>query len=80
MAKQENIADVLVIGAGASGGAFAWSMAEAGIKVVCLEQGGWVPLNAFPAGEPDSLLHWQTDFNPNPNLRGRSDDQFYCIS
>ena len=40
MAKQENIADVLVIGAGASGGAFAWSLAEAGIKAVCLGQGG----------------------------------------
>ena len=74
MPNQENIADVLVIGAGASGGAFAWSLAEAGIKVVCLEQGGWVPLNAFPAGEPDSLLHWQTDFNPNPNFRSRTED------
>ena len=35
MAKQENIADVLVIGAGASGGAFVWSLAEAGFNVVC---------------------------------------------
>ena len=29
--------DVLVIGAGASGGAFTWSLSEAGIKVMCLE-------------------------------------------
>ena len=74
MAKQENIADVLLIGAGASGGAFAWSLSEAGIKVVCLEQGGWVPQNAFPTSEPDSQLHWQTDFHPNPNFRGLSED------
>jgi choline dehydrogenase-like flavoprotein len=74
MAKQENIADVLVIGAGASGGAFVWSLAEAGFNVVCLEQGGWVPLNAFPTDQPDSLLHWQTDFHPNPNLRGLAED------
>ena len=69
MGKQEEVADVLVIGAGASGGAFSWSLSQAGIKVVCLEQGGWVPLNAFPTSEPDCLIHWQTDFNPNPNLR-----------
>ncbi|GIS93423.1 MAG: hypothetical protein CM1200mP22_06600 [Dehalococcoidia bacterium] len=42
MANKEEIADVLVIGAGASGSAFTWSLAKAGIKVVCLEQGGWV--------------------------------------
>lgn len=74
MAKQENIADVLVIGAGASGGAFVWSLVEAGVKVVCLEQGGWVPLNAFPTDQPDSQLHWQTDFNPNPNFRRLAED------
>ena len=74
MAKQENIADVLVIGAGASGGAFVWSLAEAGVKVVCLEQGGWVPLNAFPTDQPDSQLHWQSDFHPNPNFRALAED------
>ena len=74
MAKQDNVADVLLIGAGASGGAFAWSLSEAGIKVVCLEQGGWVPMNAFPTSEPDSQLHWQTDFAANPNVRGLRED------
>ena len=34
--------DVLIIGAGASGAAVAWRLAEAGIKVACLELGGWV--------------------------------------
>ena len=35
--------DVLIIGSGASGGAFAWYLSQAsGIKIVCLEQGDWV--------------------------------------
>ena len=54
MAREEDIADVLVIGAGASGAAFTWSLAQAGIKVVCLEQGGWVPTDAFPATDSDA--------------------------
>jgi choline dehydrogenase-like flavoprotein len=74
MAKRDDIADVLVIGAGASGAAFTWSLTQSGIKVVCLEQGGWVPLNAFPTTEPDCQIHWQTDFHPNPNFRQLPED------
>ena len=39
MAGTNDLVEVLVIGAGASGGAFAWSLAEAGINVMCLEPG-----------------------------------------
>ena len=74
MGKKEDVVDVLVIGAGASGGAFTWSLSMAGIKVVCLDQGGWVPLDAYPTNEPDSQLHWQTDFHPNPNIRALQED------
>ena len=74
MPGKHELADVLVIGAGASGAAFTWSLTQAGVKVVCLEQGGWVPQNAFPVSEPDSQLHWQTDFHPNPNFRGLPED------
>jgi len=34
--------DVVIIGAGASGGAVAWSLAETKMRIVCLEQGDWV--------------------------------------
>ena len=34
-------ADVLIIGAGAAGGLIAKTLAEAGLKVVCLDQGPW---------------------------------------
>jgi choline dehydrogenase-like flavoprotein len=45
-----DIADVLIIGSGASGGPFAWSLSKVpGIKVVCLEQGDWV---AKPSDNP----------------------------
>ena len=71
---ENDVADVLLIGAGASGGAFAWSLAEAGIKVVCLEQGGWVPGNLFPISEPDAQLHLQTDFHPDPSVRRLPED------
>ena len=34
--------DVLIIGAGASGAAVAWSLAETKMHILCLEQGGWM--------------------------------------
>ena len=57
MAKNEGIADVVVVGAGASGAAFTWSLAQAGINVVCLEQGGWVAEDAFPTSDADAQIH-----------------------
>ena len=62
-------ADVLVIGAGAAGAAFAWSLARAGVKVLCLEQGGWLDRRAYPPALPDWELHRQTDWSPEPNER-----------
>ena len=38
----ETTADVLIIGAGASGAAFAWSLAETRMNILCLEQGDWM--------------------------------------
>ena len=34
-------ADVLIIGAGASGAAAAWNLTDTRMRIVCLEQGGW---------------------------------------
>ena len=70
MAKNEGIADVVVVGAGASGAAFTWSLAQAGINVVCLEQGGWVAEDAFPTSDADAQIHLQTDFHSDPGVRG----------
>ncbi len=35
-------ADILIIGAGASGAALAWSLADTRMRIVCLEQGDWM--------------------------------------
>ena len=47
-----DMVDVLIIGAGASGAAVAWSLAEAGLRVVCLEQGDWVKQEQLPQQRP----------------------------
>jgi choline dehydrogenase-like flavoprotein len=66
--------DALIIGAGASGAAVAWSLAEAGFNVVCLEQGGWVRPADMPHSKPDWEINRLTDFNADPNVRKRPED------
>jgi choline dehydrogenase-like flavoprotein len=67
--------DVLVVGSGASGAAFTWSLSEAGINVMCLEQGGWLnPATDYTTSDIDWELHRQTDFHPSPNFRRLKSD------
>ena len=70
----ETTADVLIIGAGASGAALAWSLAETRMNIVCLEQGGWVEPGDMPGVGSDWEMHRIGDFNFSPNLRGRRED------
>ena len=74
MPRDTDTVDVLVIGAGASGGAFSWSLAEAGFDVMCLDQGDWVDPASYPALQDDWELHRQTEFNADPNVRGLPED------
>lgn len=64
--------DVLIVGAGASASAFAWSLADTRMKIVCLEQGDWVN----PADYPSGRMDWESDntFNSNPNHRANAAD------
>lgn len=66
--------DVVIVGAGASGAAVAWSLASAGFKIVCLEQGGWVNPQALPHYQQDWELRRLTDFNADPNVRNLQED------
>ena len=59
--------DVLIIGAGATGGAVAWSLSQAGISVVCLEQGDWVKPTQYHTNRPDWELSRWSEFHPDPN-------------
>jgi choline dehydrogenase-like flavoprotein len=61
--------DVVIVGAGASGAAAAWRLAAAGLRVTCLEQGGWVDPDATPSLRPDWEIARQTTHHPNPNVR-----------
>jgi len=70
----EDVADVLIIGAGASGAAAAWSLSDTGMRIVCLEQGGWVD----PTDYPTNAANWESQsFGPyaiDPNVRGLETD------
>lgn len=62
-------AEVVVVGAGASGAAVAWRLAKAGLSVTCLERGGWVDYDEVPSQSTDWELARQTTHHPNPNIR-----------
>jgi len=66
--------DVLIVGAGASGAAFAWSMADTRMRVVCLEQGDWMKPEEYPSAGRDWELRQLGDFSFNPNVRRRPTD------
>src|SRR4051812_36511763 len=57
-------ADVLVIGAGASGAALSWRLSGAGVRVICLEQGGWVRPEDIPSDRPDWEVARMTRWSP----------------
>ena len=66
--------DVLIIGAGASGAAMAWSLAETKMHIVCLEQGALMNPLAYPSTGRDWEARSTSDFNSNPNVRGLKTD------
>ncbi len=69
-----DVVDVLIIGAGASGAAVAWSLADTKMRIVCLEQGTWMNPAEYPSAGVDwENRHWGS-FGINPNHRGRETD------
>ncbi len=66
--------DVVIIGAGASGGAVAWSLAETKMRIVCLEQGDWTKPTDYPSNGRDMEARQMASFHFNPNRRGRVTD------
>src|SRR5271165_2310088 len=70
----DEIVDVLIIGAGASGAAVAWSLAETRMKILCLEQGDWISSTEFPSNGRDWEARRYADFDISPNRRARGTD------
>lgn len=67
-------ADILIIGAGASGGAVAWRLSDVGLRVVCLEQGHWHKPGEYSTAFDDWEFRGATNFNFNPNVRALPED------
>jgi choline dehydrogenase-like flavoprotein len=70
----EEAVDVLIIGSGASGAAFAWSLAETRMNILCLEQGDWMKPESYPGMRTDWEVRQLGDFGLSPNGRGRRED------
>ncbi|WP_336740240.1 GMC family oxidoreductase [Aureimonas altamirensis] len=66
--------DVLIVGAGATGSLAALVLAEAGLDVVCLEQGSWVEAADHPHLHADWSWQRRTNWSPDVNKRDHPDD------
>jgi choline dehydrogenase-like flavoprotein len=73
-AMADDPVDVLIVGAGAAGAAFAWSLAETRMNILCLEQGDWMNPADYPTTGLDWEVRGQSDFALSPNIRRRPAD------
>ena len=69
MSKGQVKADALIIGAGPTGAVAAKRLAEAGMRVVVLEQGDWPDYERARADHADFELTAGRDWSANPNRR-----------
>ena len=69
-----DIVDVLIIGAGASGAAVAWGLADTRMRIVCLEQGDWMNPSNYPSNFQDWEVHGGETTAASPNFRSRDAD------
>jgi choline dehydrogenase-like flavoprotein len=66
--------DVVIVGAGAAGAAVAWSLSEAKLDVVCLEQGDWMDAQKYPSTTRRWEMSRNVEANVSPNARGLASD------
>ena len=68
------IVDVLIIGAGASGAAAAWNLSDSSLKIMCLEQGGDLNPEDYPSTKTDWESAKYGSHNVSPNKRNLKSD------
>ena len=66
--------DVLIIGGGAAGAAAAWSLSQTKLKIVCLEQGGFMNPDEYPSTKVGWEAMKYDKFNVSPNVRNLKSD------
>jgi choline dehydrogenase-like flavoprotein len=66
--------DVVVVGSGAAGSVVSMTLARAGIRVVCLEQGDWWRPEAYPHTRTDWEWRRLTDWSTAVNVRRKPHD------
>ncbi|HVM68149.1 MAG TPA: GMC family oxidoreductase N-terminal domain-containing protein, partial [Acidimicrobiales bacterium] len=66
--------DVLVVGAGVAGGVVAKRLAEAGLSVMCLEQGAWPDRAEYPGASAEWELRAAKQWSSAPQVRSSSAD------
>lgn len=71
---KSEVVDVLVIGAGVSGAVVAKRCAEAGLSVLCLEQGDWPDREAYPGRTPEWELVAAKQYSGAPSVRDAPSD------
>jgi choline dehydrogenase-like flavoprotein len=70
----DDIVDVLIVGAGASGAAVAWSLADTRMRILCLEQGDWMNPAEYPSTQRDWETQQWNEYAISPNQRNRPAD------
>ena len=66
--------DVLIVGAGASGAAIAWSLTETRMRILCLEQGDWMNSSTYPTTQKNWEAQALGPYHIDPNVRGLETD------
>ncbi|EUC21283.1 GMC family oxidoreductase [Paraburkholderia hospita] len=66
----KDVADIVIVGSGASGAAAAWRLSrDCALRIVCLEQGGRADPAAYPSTRTDWELERAGAFSSNPAVR-----------
>ncbi len=65
----EKNVDILIIGAGPSGAAAAWSLSETNASILCLEQGDRMDASDYPSTKRNWEALKQREYHVSPNIR-----------
>ena len=72
--SDDKVVDILIIGAGASGAAVAWSLSESSMSIMCLEQGEHMDASKYPSTRMSWEVERLGEYHFSPNVRKRPVD------